>query len=101
MEFKNVKDNQLREYIISEIDKENPLIILYNDSGLGHYITVTGYTIKGNEMTVNYNDSLGNGESAKKTASIDTIKSHYTYDDGKTCAFKAVYGVSTGEKKEE
>ena len=101
MEFKNVKDNQLREYIISEIDKENPLIILYNDSGLGHYITVTGYTIKGNEMTVNYNDSLGNGESVKKTASIDTIKSHYTYDDGKTCAFKAVYGVSTGEKKEE
>ena len=101
MEFKNVKDNQLRGYIISEIDNGNPVMILYNDLGEGHYIMVTGYSIKGNEMTVSYNDSLGNGEGVKKTASIDTIKNSYTFEDGTTRSFKAVYGVSTGEKKEE
>ena len=101
MEFKNVKDNQLRGYIISEIDNGNPVMILYNDLGEGHYIMVTGYSIKGYEMTVSYNDSLGNGEGVKKTASIDTIKNSYTFEDGTTRSFKAVYGVSTGEKKEE
>ena len=36
MEFKNVKDNQLRGYIISEIDNGNPVMILYNDLGVSH-----------------------------------------------------------------
>lgn len=59
---------------------------------------VTGYSIKGNEMTVSYNDSLGNGEGVKNSIHR-YYKNSYTFEDGTTRSFKAVYGVSTERKR--
>lgn len=93
MEEKNIEGGELRSYIIDQIGKEHPVILLYNCGGEGHFVVVTGYDINGSNMTVTYNDPWTGTE---ETASIEEMKGYlggvgYNYYDA--------YGIRDNEER--
>lgn len=93
MEEKNIEGGELRSYIIDQIGKEHPVILLYNCGGAGHFVVVTGYDISGSNMTVTYNDPWTGTE---ETASIEEMKG---YLGGVGYNYSNAYGIRDNEER--
>ena len=98
MENQNITGGGLRGLIIEKVDKGHPVIVLYNSAGQGHYIVVTGYDIKGGNMTVYYNDPAYEGDGIRRSASIDEMKSMLP---GTNFNFNSAYSVRNNVERTE
>ena len=102
MEDENIKGDSLKSYIISEIDRGNP-VILFHSNGAdnnceGHAVTVLGYEIKNGKMNVIYNAPGFEWNNIQITEEIDQMKSRLP--DSNLNLYGA-YSIRENIKKEE
>ena len=89
-------DNKAYSVIKSEIDNDNPVIILYQGGSVGHFITVVGYREEDGEKYIIYNDTA-DGEQHEKN-----VKEMGVYDCGNNKAyFDSMYSAAKPQKNEE